>query len=213
MNGLRLPPSKSSCRRCLRKQRACEREACSRRVFCFPAALGIVPLARRFQTGLCDLRSGSGPRCCWLQCTGCCASSDALLCTSSARFGLKQGLEGSVISGEVGMGWGHSHFDGYELLAIPCDSPASIIILDSSALVVVQKVLLCSGDSPPETITWQPAGSKTGCGSGAFACVILNAGNHDCGRTAYEKRYLYHGMSEALCSCASQLVGLLVLGL
>lgn len=74
------------------------------------------------------------------------------------------------------MEWSHTHFDGYELLAVPSDSPASIVLLDSSALVLVQRVLLPQGDAPPRALTWQPGGASTGCSSGALACIVSTRG-------------------------------------
>lgn len=70
----------------------------------------------------------------------------------------------------------HTHFDGYELLAVPLESPASIVVLDSSALVLVQKLLLPDGDSAPRSLTWQPGGARTGCSSGALSCIVSTAG-------------------------------------
>eukprot|EP00752_Nemacystus_decipiens_P003935 g3603.t1 len=74
------------------------------------------------------------------------------------------------------MEWSHTHFDGYELLAVPSESPASIVVLDSSALVLVQRVLLPEGDAPPRALTWQPGGASTGCSSGALACIVSARG-------------------------------------
>lgn len=74
------------------------------------------------------------------------------------------------------MEWSHTHFDGYELLAVPSESPASIVVLDSSALVLVQRVLLPEGDAPPRAVTWQPGGASTGCSSGALACIVSARG-------------------------------------
>lgn len=74
------------------------------------------------------------------------------------------------------MDWSHTHFDGYEILAIPSDSPPSLVLLDSSALVLVQRVLLPEGDSPPRSLTWQPGGAKTGCSSGALSCIVSTEG-------------------------------------
>lgn len=74
------------------------------------------------------------------------------------------------------MAWSHTHFDGYELLAVPSDAPASIVILDSSALVLVQRVLLPAGDAPPRALTWQPGGASTGCSSGALSCIVSTRG-------------------------------------
>lgn len=76
------------------------------------------------------------------------------------------------------MEWSHTHFDGYELLAVPSDSPASIVILDSSALVLVQRVLLPEGDAPPRALTWQPGGASTGCSSGALSCIVSTRGRN-----------------------------------
>lgn len=74
------------------------------------------------------------------------------------------------------MEWSHTHFDGYELLAVPLESPASIVVLDSSALVLVQRLLLPEGDCAPRSLTWQPGGARTGCSSGALSCIVSNAG-------------------------------------
>lgn len=79
------------------------------------------------------------------------------------------------------MEWSHTHFDGYELLAVPSESPASIVVLDSSALVLVQRVLLPEGDAPPRALTWQPGGASTGCSSGALACIVSARGKRVCG--------------------------------
>lgn len=78
------------------------------------------------------------------------------------------------------MEWSHTHFDGYELLAIPSDSPPSLLLLDSSALVLVQRVRLPTGDSAPRAVTWQPGGARTGCSSGALACIVVTAGDKKC---------------------------------
>ncbi|CAM9194888.1 unnamed protein product, partial [Sphacelaria rigidula] len=48
--------------------------------------------------------------------------------------------------------------------------------LDSSALVLVQRVRLPTGDSAPRAVTWQPGGARTGCSSGALACIVVTAG-------------------------------------
>ncbi|CAN0503152.1 unnamed protein product, partial [Ectocarpus sp. 8 AP-2014] len=74
------------------------------------------------------------------------------------------------------MEWSHTHFDGYELLAVPSESPASIVVLDSSALVLVQRVLLPEGDAAPRALTWQPGGASTGCSSGALSCIVSTRG-------------------------------------
>ena len=74
------------------------------------------------------------------------------------------------------MGWSHTHFDGYELLAVPLESPASIVVLDSSALVLVQRLQLPDGDCAPRSLTWQPGGARTACSSGALSCIVSNAG-------------------------------------
>ncbi|CAM9852167.1 unnamed protein product, partial [Discosporangium mesarthrocarpum] len=67
--------------------------------------------------------------------------------------------------------WSHTHFDGYDLLAIPFSDPPSVILLDSSALVVVQRIPIDS-NSPPCSVTWQPASGRSGCSSGALVCII-----------------------------------------
>lgn len=74
------------------------------------------------------------------------------------------------------MEWSHTHFDGYELLAVPADSPPSLLLLDSSALVLVQRVLLPKGDLAPRALTWQPGGARTGCSSGALSCIVSARG-------------------------------------
>lgn len=81
-----------------------------------------------------------------------------------------------LVARQRAMEWSHTHFDGYELLAVPSESPSSIVVLDSSALVLVQRVLLPEGDARPKALTWQPGGASTGCGSGALACIVSARG-------------------------------------
>lgn len=96
---------------------------------------------------------------------------------SSSRTRPEEGSPGQARPGPgTAMEWSHTHFDGYELLALPSDSPASIVILDSSALVLVQRVLLPEGDAPPRALTWQPGGASTGCSSGALSCIVSTKG-------------------------------------
>lgn len=96
-----------------------------------------------------------------------------VLCAAQHREGANRG---SQVRPGKSMEWSHTHFDGYELLAVPSDSPASIVILDSSALVLVQRVLLPEGDAPPRALTWQPGGASTGCSSGALSCIVSTKG-------------------------------------
>ncbi|CAM9541789.1 unnamed protein product, partial [Choristocarpus tenellus] len=67
--------------------------------------------------------------------------------------------------------WSHTHFDGYDLLAIPSSKPPSVLLLDSSALVLVQRISLENG-FPPSLAKWQPASGRTACSSGALVCVV-----------------------------------------
>lgn len=94
------------------------------------------------------------------------------------------------------MEWSHTHFDGYELLAVPSESPASIVVLDSSALVLVQRVLLPEGDAPPRALTWQPGGASTGCSSGALACIVSARG-----RSGVALRG--HALLSQMCGCST----------
>lgn len=104
--------------------------------------------------------------------SGCSLSRSISKLSTSVRCAAPAGLLDSTGR----MEWSHTHFDGYELLAVPLESPASIVVLDSSALVLVQRLLLPEGDCAPRSLTWQPGGARTGCSSGALSCIVSNAG-------------------------------------